>query len=541
LRYTFAIIQKENIMPTTTYRIHPAIGVARLGDSPDDYFIGPEAPYVLPTLSKPDAPPSATDGTHRDAQGHIKRQGQRFRIYQYRFDDNGALQGVREITSADAEIEWQVHLTNRKAASVAFGGDHRRNEDKEEGALVIDARAQTISGVSQPLQRLAGHFMDLKEPVALGDILTDRAGRLIVLGGFGKSESSPPGVPLDDYANNDNWHDDTSDGPVYATVRIHGAMETVDADSAWVLCAPPKFAPELVNVITLDDVVYDMMAQLDPTLAVTANTEISFTRDIYPILKRASNMHWVSDISRIRHSPGRPGHFVSRLAELSSNAPEHQPAREFIFKKLRNPQGGGGNMPKLPAAAERGLVVSLTQVQYDKMRRWAEGTFIADWLGEEPTPVPLEQLPVAEQPRALDRAILLTTVGAGRYPGIEAGNVMLEPGTYDVKRPFRINTGLPPGWLSARMALPWQADFRDCAYEEDLGLDWWPGQRPNDVWRMVGTELKREKWVPETEEWEGDNTRRPMMVKHWSELGFILKKQIDGTAQFVEAERTLKE
>jgi hypothetical protein len=32
-----------------------------------------------------------------------------------------------------------------------------------------------------------------------------------------------------------------------------------------------------------------------------------------------------------------------------------------------------------------------------------------------------------------------------------------------------------------------------------------------------------------------------MMVKHWSELGFILKKQIDGTAQFVEAERTLKE
>ena len=30
-------------MPVT-YRIHPGIGVARVGDSPDDFFIGPEAP-----------------------------------------------------------------------------------------------------------------------------------------------------------------------------------------------------------------------------------------------------------------------------------------------------------------------------------------------------------------------------------------------------------------------------------------------------------------------------------------------------------------
>ena len=106
-----------------------------------------------------------------------------------------------------------------------------------------------------------------------------------------------------------------------------------------------------------------MMAKLDPSLAVSDGTEISFTRDIYPILKRTSNMHWLSDISSIRHAPGKRGHFVSRLAELSSNSEENRAAREFIFKKLRNPQGGGGNMPKLPAAAEKGLVVSLTQVQ----------------------------------------------------------------------------------------------------------------------------------------------------------------------------------
>jgi len=41
-----------------SYRIHPAIGIARLGDSPTDYFIGPEAPGVAPSLTRADEPPS---------------------------------------------------------------------------------------------------------------------------------------------------------------------------------------------------------------------------------------------------------------------------------------------------------------------------------------------------------------------------------------------------------------------------------------------------------------------------------------------------
>jgi len=34
-------------------RIHPAIGIARVGNSPDEYFIGPEK------LAEPDPPPGA--------------------------------------------------------------------------------------------------------------------------------------------------------------------------------------------------------------------------------------------------------------------------------------------------------------------------------------------------------------------------------------------------------------------------------------------------------------------------------------------------
>ena len=64
------------------YRIHPAIGIARLGDSTDDFFIGPEAPRVPPTLDKPDGS-STQPGKYKDKQGRIKRQGARFRIYEY--------------------------------------------------------------------------------------------------------------------------------------------------------------------------------------------------------------------------------------------------------------------------------------------------------------------------------------------------------------------------------------------------------------------------------------------------------------------------
>ena len=34
--------------PVPVYRIHPAIGIARLGDSPDEFCISPETPAALP-------------------------------------------------------------------------------------------------------------------------------------------------------------------------------------------------------------------------------------------------------------------------------------------------------------------------------------------------------------------------------------------------------------------------------------------------------------------------------------------------------------
>ena len=47
--------------------IHPAIGVARLGNSAGEYFIGPQ---IVPT-------PPAPAGSYRDARHALKRQAAR--------------------------------------------------------------------------------------------------------------------------------------------------------------------------------------------------------------------------------------------------------------------------------------------------------------------------------------------------------------------------------------------------------------------------------------------------------------------------------
>src|SRR3954469_19500007 len=129
-------------------RIHPGIGVARIGNSPE-YFAGPETPY----------PPPPEAGGYRDAQGRLKRQAARFRVYGY--DASGAV--VAELTSANAEIAWTVHVANKKAAWYDFDAaldlteaallkSCRRNAEvqgKDRKQLEIDPGPRTVAGANQ--------------------------------------------------------------------------------------------------------------------------------------------------------------------------------------------------------------------------------------------------------------------------------------------------------------------------------------------------------------------------------------------------------
>jgi hypothetical protein len=100
----------------------------------------------------------------------------------------------------------------------------------------------------------------------LGDMMTDDNGRLLVLGGHGNSGSflSGFGHPrIETYANSDGWFDDISDGPVMARLvmmeeRVQ-KLRYIDVEyPAWVLVGYPRYAPEVLDMITLEDVVEDM-------------------------------------------------------------------------------------------------------------------------------------------------------------------------------------------------------------------------------------------------------------------------------------------
>jgi hypothetical protein len=503
--------------------VHPSIGIARVGNS-DEFFIGPE-------------PDGERPARYRDTSGRLRRQAARFRVFECERDDRGTLLSAREIRAGDAQIQWTVHLTNRKGAAPRFlGGGHRNNatgNDDTDRRLIIDPGERSVTGPNQaPVLFDAGRFMDVVVP--LGSIRTDDQGRLVVVGGSGTSDSVPPqpneSRSIGDFADNDNWHDDVSDGPVRATVTLAGSSQSVQAKPAWVIVAPPDFAPEIFNLVTLYDVAYQVAVDRGQ---LTVPERPSFTRHIQPILSRAVGYQWVNKFNRFGHAGNRPGNFARDWAALADPANPPAIARE-VLRRLRDastsPPGRPAEpqsrrwMPRLHDSSTSDDVLPLTRTQYAALQNWASGSFVND----------LDQSPPSElMPDALDHAALESCSGGPFFPGIEAGQIMAQPQSY--MEPFRLNAAaLKPGQVTQGNALPWQADFLACRFEAQAFLGWWPAQRPDHV--------RPEATPTEFRDWDlgiSGSTRERGMVTNWHRLGVVVKKSTPDGEIFVETERDL--
>lgn len=551
---------------TLTYRIHPGLGIARLGDSEHAYFVGPEAPGWRP-------PPV---GGYKDDLGKVKRQAARFRIFEYGPD------GVarREVTGFEASITWMVHLANKKGAWYRFVGRYPwkdpskrvlRNGSISAAAeqatdpdrrieLIVDPGQRSISGFSQPAAPFdTGSFRG--RSVYLGELRTDGHGRLLVFGGRGESDSVDPDNPLTNFSNNDGWCDDTADGPVAATLTLPDGR-SFTADPAWVIVAPPKFAPDLDSLVTLDDVVHEVAVAQQWT---SESSDVEFYRDVFPLLRRACRYGWVNATSYRAHAAPAAGNFLDpeRLEHLRDPSPAAEPARRAVLQRLRPPAGevdeatakehaSWNYMPLTagdggePVVGDPTTWFTVLPSQYRKLQRWAAGEFSAGWPAE---PVPLDRLPVAARPQALDRSALEPCAGGPFYPGIEMTFISAEPSTW--RAPYRIADGTTPGGVTKWMAVPWQADFFECMSH------WWPANRPDDVipegvYESVAAGIAgdptdsqlvesaaayRAPWtrgLPEDSP-AGDNS----MVRYWSELGFVVPtKAPTGETVFVERQRS---
>jgi hypothetical protein len=483
----------------TVYKIHPAIGIARVGDHPSAFFIGPEAPGS-PGVEIGNGD-NETPVTRYKEAGQVKRQAARFRVFRFDQDEGGVLHLIGEVTAQEAQIEWRVNLVNRKAAldhnpPAGHPANPRNTDIADRDSLIIkNPNPVKISGVNQPAQEFNGRF--LGKPVYLGELRTDAKGRLLVLGGRGVSASVPPGEPVDSFINNDKWHDDTSDGPVTAVVTLPGQDPVLVHHPAWVAVAPPDFAPGIDSIVTLYDVAFQ--AAVDKG-ALQPEPVPSFRRHIKPLIERATNLRWVNNWN-----------IWNALIPLNWNAlastdAGSAPLRMAVAKKLKEP---GLAMFMMPA---------FMQGYIDK---WVAGNFVSDLNGADP------EVPLPEQ---LDRAALDACVGNNFFPGIEASLNLRDKDIY--ARPFRLDhTNLGkvfPGCLTEIMAVPWQADFRDCA-----GGVWWPSQRPDiamtDANNIPGSQSEWEEPIPERD--------HKQMVDHVMQLGFIVPAQVGQETVFVEAER----
>jgi hypothetical protein len=221
----------------------------------------------------------------------------------------------------------------------------------------------------------------------MGQLRTDYAGRLIFLGGKGKSASSTnPPTPLTHWANNDTWFDDVGDGPVTATVTLKdGRSFSVDGTdsvsgkpwvgSAWVLVTPPKPAAWAVGCVSLYDLAFDLGVRsltIPPEnvlyddggpLARLRRMKASFTQggvgapielpdyvpdyatEIYPMLQAAYHYRWTTELVNSKmDSLNNPVLADPSAASLA--------ARGGFWQYIREPIGalslpGNRDMPRL--------------------------------------------------------------------------------------------------------------------------------------------------------------------------------------------------
>lgn len=451
----------------TTYAIYPALGVARLGNS-DEYYVGPEAPGHPPR------------GPFKDRFGRILKQAVRFRIYEHSSDGS-----VREITTEDANIEWTVRVANCKGiAPHGPEAQRMRNADVDDRSKLIIDSGTVILGQAGDTRDLKGNF--LGQEVILGEVRLDEDGRLIALGGWGRSGSVPQGLPCDHPLHNDGWHDDVCDGLIRAAITLKGGQSHILAQPARLLVAPPDFAPGIQAMVTLYDLVLDMFDPEPPLLP-------SFTDDVYPILKRVADLALVSHEVQKGHGPGTGGDFLeaSRLERLATRSGDYAVEKAKILSRV-TPPGQRPNsiqaMPKLrptrdPSNPMEYKAFTLTSRQYAILERWANGMFQADWTGRPKVWPAWEAIPETERPHALDRAMFESCIGGPFDPGLEASYLVSMLSTY--QQPFRIREDLVPGSLTAELAVPWQADFESC------GRRAWPSHRPTRT-----ESPDRAPWIP---------------------------------------------
>ncbi len=594
-------------MTDSVFKIHPAIGFARVGTS-KEFNLAPETLTGHPVAGSevtgglPIVPGTESETIKasdlRDAGGALKRQAARFRIYNYAAQSAetypmgdageeivlGSRVVVGGVTKTVADIVWTVHMANKKTAWYQSPDDEgivawmdgktppQRNIDLQPpvqpplsnnphdedrlARLTIDAGPRTIHGTSSESVAMnaktpasifrcgAGGITELPdypksfpqcppkpakgfetlnppgvEPITtLGDLSTEENGRLVVAGGHGLANSfnvEGPQYGFIDSVNNDWWFDDTGDGPVNASLVFDDGSCLEVQGHAWVVATDPAYAPQILNVVSLWDEVYDSFVrklELRPELFTgkkfVPTYTPSFEDEVKPIFLSAGLQRWITNLNQI----GIGAHDKVAAIAAGKDPADTQLHGLGLIREPVDPEklgvgppvsGDDRRMPLSLGDSARSLL-SLSKTQYYYLERW-------DVKGATGKPLALNA------GETLDKASFYAGLGGRFSPGIDLTFICREPDLYvqswqtSGTGPFRINPqpldyqsggpclslgwmprrekeklGVEPGDLCKFMAIPWHADYNSCAVhlpapnpEFNNTLYWsWPAQRP---------------------------------------------------------------
>lgn len=509
-------------------KISPSVGVARLGNSADEFMIAPDRIGGLPfNYDMGTGVIGDAVEKFKDSIGLVKRQGQVFKVYD----------GYNELVIGEGGVKafhWTVHLANKKAAWYQYTelrGNLLYPDNEYTGAdglddvevrnagivgadrndLIIDAGPRTISGINQRIELednedglAVGYNVSFPvyeniddinglPVVSLGTICTDENGLLIVFGAYGAAGGIDP---LTSYGGSDTWHDDIADGSISCMVEYDAAASETIENRSWLIVGSPDFAPEIVNISTLSDTMFDVAIRakgLNP--AMHNGTDYldtyrpEYNQEILPILERCRAYQWVANVQSMTA-------FAYPTLDLSDPLTNTLERADFFAyfrapndKSIAQPDQSQGvlfnnpstfDIPKMPINSGSNSVsnttvvkfLALDETQYFLMEQWSKSLFINN-----------TEVVVNAMVDGKDQVSAGNCVGLPMSPGIEVTwsvqNPAIYSGAYQISVDTSADTGLDPmrdecdpinascqpGDLTKRMACPWQADFFQCTVQ----------------------------------------------------------------------------
>lgn len=509
-----------------SYEIHPRIGVARLGNSPDEFYLSPEEVGGLPIEYDKSGNPILESGSvkfvdhFKDSVGRIKRQAAKFRLFERTGDS------TREVKLSDTDVDkivWTVHIANKKAiwytfselqGNLEFGPGNSYKEqhiplnnpditdEKKRQGYIIDPGPRSIEQPGKMVKfsrdTVPGNYKHWSFPPigsggtqidSLGELRMDNEGNLIVLGAYGNVTGSGD---IASFRGAGGYWDDIADGYVMATIHLKN-KKPIDADPAWVIVGSPKYAPELVNITTLYDTMYNVairnmahdksiydpkkyktfcekfpesykkkeglikMAGYTPLNGYNPDYKVNYTTRIKPIIDRMQSYRWVADIPYLNDF-ANPGFNLSdsskqnyknrlryfsyfRVPVLPQDYPDYM-AYEMSEKSEKNPGFENGpnqlfssdGIPLMPLNSGDNSVTNTGPIYKFETLSVTQYFFLHQWaLGHFDKP------DKKDEPKAysdqLDEAGVGNCVGAPFSPGIETTWIARRAEIY--KAPFQ--------------------------------------------------------------------------------------------------------